>query len=124
MAYLAQKSDTTVYAKGNRRGAAHCDDMMYLKGAFDNKAEKYPQEKKVGDLMQQYWVNFAKTLNPNGKDEANREGLPHWPVFEDGKGTVMQFNNGASLIKTPNQERLKVIGAFMDYVRSLSAKSN
>ena len=53
-AYLAQKSDRTVYAKGNRRGAAHADDMMYLKGAFDEESEKYPQEKKVSDLMQQY----------------------------------------------------------------------
>jgi para-nitrobenzyl esterase len=111
MAYLAQKSDTTVYAKGNRRGAAHADDMMYLKGAFDNVAEKYPQEKKVSDLMQQYWVNFAKTMNPEG------EGLPRWPVFEDGKPTVMQFNNGASLIETPNQKRIHLIDGFMKSVR-------
>ncbi|MBO4719810.1 MAG: carboxylesterase family protein [Prevotella sp.] len=128
MAYLAQKSDTTVYAKGNRRGAAHADDMMYLKGVFDSQAAKYPQEKKVGDLMQQYWVNFAKTMNPNGwgseSHQVSSDGMPNWPEFEDGKPTVMQFNNGASLITTPNQERIKVIGGFMEYVRSLSAKSN
>ncbi len=113
-AYLAQKSDRTVYAKGNRRGAAHADDMMYLRGAFDNEAEKYPQEKKVSDLMQQYWVNFAKTGgNPNG------EGLPFWPEFDEEKSTVMQFNNGASLIETPNQERIQFIDRFMKYVRSL-----
>ena len=113
-AYLAQKSDRTVYAKGNRRGAAHADDMMYLTGAFDKEAEKYPQEKKVSDLMQQYWVNFAKTGgNPNA------EGLPYWPEFEEGKPTVMQFNNGASLIETPNVERIKLIDGFMKYVRSL-----
>ena len=118
MAYLAQKSDTTVYAKGNRRGAAHADDMMYLKGVFDDKADKFPQEKKVSDLMQQYWVNFAKTMNPNG------EGLPKWPVFEEGQPTVMQFNNGASLITTPNQERIKLIDGFMKYVRSLRTINN
>lgn len=117
-AYLAQKSDRTVYAKGNRRGAAHADDMLYLKGAFDDEAEKYPQEKKVSDLMQQYWVNFAKTMDPNG------EGLPKWPVYEEGKATVMQFNNGASLIETPHQERIRLIDGFMKYVRSLSAPSN
>ena len=113
MAYLAQKSDTTVYAQGNRRGAAHADDMMYLKGAFDNIAGKYPQEKKVSDLMQQYWVNFAKTMNPNGK------GLPKWPVFEKDQPTVMQFNNGASLIALPNQEKISTIDRFMQYVRQL-----
>ena len=112
MAYLAQKSDTTVYAKGNRRGAAHADDMMYLKGAFDDKADKFPQEYKVSELMQQYWVNFAKTMNPNGA------GLPQWPLFEADKPTVMQFNNGATLIPVPNQERIKLIDSFMTFVRT------
>ena len=113
VAYLAQKSDTTVYAKGNRRGAAHADDLMYLKGAFDGKADKYPQEKKVSDLMQQYWANFAKTGgNPNAP------GLPQWPQFEADKATVMQFNNGAALISVPNQQRIKLIDRFMNYVRT------
>ena len=117
MAYLTQQSDRTVYAHGNRRGAAHADDCMYLAGAFDAEADKYPEEKRVSDLMQQYWVNFAKTGgNPNG------EGQPYWPVFEDGRPTVMQFNNGASLIETPNQKRIRLIDDFMKYVRSLSGK--
>ena len=112
-AYLAQKSDRTVYAKGNRRGAAHADDIMYLKGVFDDKADRFPQEKLVGDLMQQYWVNFAKTGgDPNGA------GLPQWPVFEADKPTVMQFNNGASLITVPNRERIQLIDDFMKFVRS------
>ena len=114
VAYLAQKSDTTIYAKGNRRGAAHSDDIMYLQGAFDKKADRYPQEKKVSDLMQQYWVNFAKTGgNPNG------EGLPAWPLFDEQKPTVMQFNNGASLINVPNMKGVAVIDRFFQYVREM-----
>ena len=113
VAYLAQKSERTVYAKGNRRGAAHADDILYLNGGFDDEPGKYPQEKKVSDLMQQYWVNFAKTGgNPCG------EGLPYWPEFEEGKATVMQFNNGASLIETPNKERIALIDNFMKFLRA------
>ena len=124
MAYLAQKSDTTVYAQGNRRGAAHADDMLYLKGAFDNEPLKYQQEKKVSDLMQQYWVNFAKTGgNPNGwsseSHQANGDGLPYWPVFEEDKNTVMQFKDGASLIPLPNRDKISVIDRFMQFVRQL-----
>ena len=114
VAYLAQNSERTVYAKGNRRGAAHADDILYLRGAFDDEAEKYSQEKKVSDLMQQYWVNFAKTGgNPNG------ENLPNWPVYEPNEPTVMQFQNGASLIPLPNQEKITLIDHFMKYVRDL-----
>ena len=113
VAYLAQKSERTVFAKGNRRGAAHADDILYLNGGFDDEPGKYPQEKKVSDLMQQYWVNFAKTGgNPCG------EGLPYWPEFEEGKATVMQFNNGASLIETPNKERIALIDNFMKFLRA------
>ena len=87
--------------------------MMYLKGAFDGKADRFPQEYKVSELMQQYWVNFAKTCgNPNGA------GLPQWPLFEADKPTVMQFNNGATLIPVPNQERIKLIDDFMTFIRT------
>ena len=114
MAYLAQKSDTTIYANDNRRGAAHSDDIMYLQGEFDKKADRFPQEKKVSDLMQQYWVNFAKTGgNPNG------EGLPAWPLFDEQKPTVMQFNNGASLINVPNMKGVSVIDRFFQHVREM-----
>jgi len=114
VAYLAQNSERTVYAKGNRRGAAHADDILYLRGAFDDEPDKYPQEKKVSDLMQQYWVNFAKTGgNPNG------ENLPNWPVYEPNEPTVMQFQNGASLIPLPNKERITLLDHFMKYVRDL-----
>ena len=115
-AYLAQKSERTVYAKGNRRGAAHADDLLYLSGAFEKETDKYPQEAAVSETMQQYWVNFAKTMNPNGA------GLPNWPVYEEGKKTVMQFNNGATLIETPNMEGISLIDRFMKYIRGLRAQ--
>ena len=115
-AYLAQKSERTVYAKGNRRGAAHADDLLYLSGAFEKEADKYPQEAAVSETMQQYWVNFAKTMNPNGA------GLPNWPVYEEDKKTVMQFNNGATLIETPNMEGISLIDRFMKYIRGLRAQ--
>lgn len=111
-AYLAQKSDRTVYARGNRRGAAHADDILYLKGGFDDAPDQYPQEKKVSDLMQQYWVNFAKTCgNPNG------EGLPQWPVFDAQGETVMQFKDGAGLIGVPNRERIELLDRFFSSIR-------
>lgn len=47
------------------------------------------------------------------------EDVAKWPVFDESKPTVMQFNNGASLIETPNLEYIKLIDGFMEFVRSL-----
>ena len=56
-------------------------------------------------------MNFAKTVNPNGK------GLPYWPSFDETKPTTMQFRNGASLIMRPNSEQIDFIDRFMKQKR-------
>jgi para-nitrobenzyl esterase len=89
-----------------RRGVAHADDILYLNGHFLTQPDKYPAEAAVAEIIQQYWVNFAKTGNPNGK------GLPWWPTFDDAKPTTMQFANGASLIMRPNREQIDFVDHF------------
>ena len=105
-AYLAQPSTRSFSQDPRRKGVAHADDILYLNGEFLNQPDKYPAESAVAEIMQQYWVNFAKTGNPNGK------GLPYWPTFDDSKPTTMQFSNGASLIMRPNREQVDFVDRF------------
>ena len=105
-AYLAQPSTMSFSPDKRRRGVAHADDIMYLNGHFLLQSDKYPAESAVAEIMQQYWVNFAKTCNPNGK------GLPYWPAFDDSKPTTMQFSNGASLIMRPNREQVDFVDRY------------
>ena len=106
-AYLAQPSTMSFSQNPLRRGVAHADDIMYLNGQFLAQADQYPAEAAVSEMIQQYWVNFAKTGNPNGA------GLPYWPSFNETKPTTMQFSNGASLIMRPNREQIDFIDRFM-----------
>ena len=105
-AFLAQPSTMSFSQDKRRRGVAHADDIMYLNGHFLNQADKYPAEAAVSEIIQQYWVNFAKTGNPNAK------GLPYWPTFDDSKPTTMQFSNGASLIMRPNREQIDFVDRY------------
>ena len=105
-AYLAQPSTMSFSQDPRRRGVAHADDVMYLGGQFLNQADKYPAEAAVSEIIQQYWVNFAKTGNPNAK------GLPYWPSFKADEPTTMQFSNGASLIMRPNREQIDFVERY------------
>ena len=111
-AYLAQPSTRSFSPDKRRKGVAHADDILYLNGEFLTQPDKYPAESAVAEIIQQYWVNFAKTCNPNGK------GLPYWPSFDDSKPTTMQFSNGASLITVPNREQINFIDRFFQKKRA------
>ena len=105
-AYLAQPSTMSCAQDPRRRGVAHADDILYLNGLFLSQPDQYPAESAVAEIIQQYWINFAKTGNPNGK------GLPYWPSFDEDKPTTMQFSNGASLIMRPNREQIDFVDRF------------
>ena len=115
-AYLAQPSTRSFSQDPRRKGVAHADDIMYLNNEFLSQPAKFPHEAAVAEILQQYWVNFAKTGNPNGK------GLPYWPTFDASKPTTMQFSNGASLITVPNREKIDFVDRFYKAKREETEK--
>ena len=53
--------------------------------------------------MSSYWVNFAKTGNPNGK------GLPEWPAFDGQQPQTIDLGNEVKAIPLPFNEQLKLM---------------
>jgi para-nitrobenzyl esterase len=73
-------------------GASHASEIPFV---FDNLIERNgskfdTKDKKVSKIMNSYWVNFAKTGNPNGK------GLPLWPVYDSAKDEIFEFKPDGS----------------------------
>jgi para-nitrobenzyl esterase len=77
------------------RGAVHSAEIEYAMGNLElNKVYAWtPDDYKVSKIMQEYFANFIKTGNPNGK------GLPNWPKFGEGQRLVIDVNTRAEADK-------------------------
>lgn len=92
------------------RGANHASELQYV-FAFPWGRPFEGGDKAVSDAMNHYWANFVKTGDPNGG------GLDKWPVFDDGKASVMYFKDGTSLIETPHKPQLELFEDFYAWKR-------
>ena len=70
-----------------RMGAYHSAEIEYVFGQLDSKTDVTWREsdRKVSEIMQKYWANFAKNGNPNGP------GLPNWPPYTAADGWPVMF---------------------------------
>ena len=90
-------------------GPTHASEIAYV---FDNLAlpheipdasppelaAKDPAARKLADQMSSYWVNFARTGDPNGPS------LPHWPSVKQlkaGEFMILDKNPGPGEVLTP-----------------------
>lgn len=63
-------------------GVFHSSEIEYVFGNLNVRpaAPWKPEDYKVSEMAQGYWINFAKTGDPNGP------GLPKWPTYSEADG--------------------------------------
>jgi len=83
------------------RGAYHSSEIEYVFGMLDSNAgiTWRPDDRTLSDVMQTYWVNFARAGNPNGP------GVPQWPAYRSSDWQVMHLGPQPKPEKDSARER-------------------
>ena len=99
-----------------RPKVGHGSDLPYVFGNLyptgGQGGEFQAADRKLSDIVQTYWTNFAKTGNPNGA------GLPLWPQYDGKARKFLEFTANAEVAVGENQR-----GPYCDLFRELMKKS-
>lgn len=86
-------------------GAGHGSEVSFvfntLNARWGQNGEATPEEKELANVMNSYWVNFAKTGNPNG------EGLPNWPRYNNQTQEILDVNIDGKIISHPDPRKAR-----------------
>jgi para-nitrobenzyl esterase len=100
----------TYVEKGKRTklGAHHGEELYFLSNSYPADWEHDGDDERLGQAIRAYWVQFAKTGNPN------LNGLPEWPAYEPRKDQYLELGRSVGVRQVP--ERVKILGRIMEEV--------
>lgn len=92
-AYLYRFDHVPTFATGSslgftcKKGACHGDELRFVFDDYENVTVDRT-ELELGSQMQQYWMNFIRTGNPN---ESKNPPAVHWPIYNAQNDTIIIF---------------------------------
>ena len=87
-----------------RAGAPHGGEIGFVFGTLAARpgSTPSPEDQAVSRMAQSYWVNFAKTGDPNGA------GLPAWPRHDPKKDVIFDFRPDGSAGAGPDPRKARL----------------
>jgi para-nitrobenzyl esterase len=87
-----------------RAGAPHGGEISYVFGTLTDGpgSTPSPEDLAVSRMAQSYWVNFARTGDPNGA------GLPAWPRHDPSKDLIFDFRPDGSAGAGPDLRKARL----------------
>jgi para-nitrobenzyl esterase len=88
----------------DRYGAYHSAELVYVFNNLDSVKRPWTAtDRKLAGIMSSYWVNFARTGDPNGT------GLPRWPAYGTTSARGMKLGTQVEPASLPPTERLDAL---------------
>jgi para-nitrobenzyl esterase len=94
-------------------GARHAGEIQYVFGTLDSvpKVTWEASDRKLSEAMTTYWVNFARTGDPNGS------GLPTWSRY-DATRRVLHLDETIREAADAQRPRYEALDAYVDTQRT------
>ena len=100
-------------------GASHFAELWYMFDHLDQARWNWSAaDYKLADRMSRYWINFARSGDPNGR------GLPLWPAFTTARGRVLALGEPIGVGEVANIDGLTVLDAVYTAVRGKPFAAN
>lgn len=81
---------------GERYGAFHASEIPYVFQTLDaSRIEPDATDENLSAAMSSYWLNFARSGNPNG------EGLTPWPAYSVDRRAYLELGDGITERRDP-----------------------
>jgi para-nitrobenzyl esterase len=96
------------FAPGPHGSATHVSEILYVFNHLDNSRPWTDQDKQVADNMSSYWVNFAKTGDPNSK------GMAKWTAWDEKTKPAMIFGNPPEGAQAPSDAAMAFFQSYFD----------
>ena len=108
-AYLYQFTRLPDTALARKLGVHHGAELAYVFGNMA-KSDGYTDiDRELSHKMMDYWVNFAKTGNPNGKH------LTYWPAYKSESDLNLEFSDTIRINKHLFQKECDFISRQLPY---------
>ena len=108
-AYLYSFSHVPPNPRSKYLGAYHASEIPYV---FNNLNRQNPllteTDQRLADMMMSYWVNFAKSGDPNGP------GLPKWLAYDRESEPYMDFGDQVQVRNHLLKEQVDFIEQFQN----------
>jgi len=117
-AYLYYFDQHPDYPEGSPQfghGSPHGQDVAYVFQHLDGNATD--SDRKLSEIMGKYWINFAKTGDPNG------DGLPVWPSFSNENSQAMHLTGPVPEAgPVASESAMKVLDTYFTWRRTAEGK--